>query len=181
MQLWENQTIVHALKHALKNYDYLEYDEAGSKHINALKVRVKPDHLSAKRDFSVAGNICKTLEKETGRRFFVPGVVTNGEPDWDTKWTWFNVREQPFHKNVKITYPNDKTDPVIVECYVGEYMNLFVGDPQITQYADANGEIKVEFHVVDRKTGTTKWSEAKNIPLDLLAKTAAEVIAKSAQ
>ena len=72
MQLWEDQAIVHALKHALKIYDYLEYDEAGSKHINALKVRVKPDHLSAKRYFSVAGNICKALEKETGRRFLFP-------------------------------------------------------------------------------------------------------------
>ena len=51
MQLWEDQTIIHVLKNALKSYDYLEYDEAGSKHINALKVRVKPDHLSAKRDF----------------------------------------------------------------------------------------------------------------------------------
>ena len=72
MQLWEDQAIVHALKHALQNYDYLEYDEAASKHINALKVKVKADHLNAKRDFSVAGNICKILEKETGRRFFCP-------------------------------------------------------------------------------------------------------------
>ena len=181
MQLWEDQRIVHALKHALKSYDYLEYDEAGSKHINALKVRVKPDHLSAKRDISVAGGICRVLEKETGRRFFVPSVVMPGSQNWAKGWTYFNVRELPFHKNVKITYPSDRTEPVIVECYVGEYMNLFVGDPQITQYADKNGEIKVEFRVVDRKTGDTKWSEAKNIALDLLAKTAAEVIAKSAQ
>ncbi len=181
MQLWEDQAIVHALKHALQNYDYLEYDEAASKHINALKVKVKADHLNAKRDFSVAGNICKILEKETGRRFFVPGVVTHGSQNWATEWTWFNVREQQLHKNVKITYPSDKTDPLIVECYVGEYMNLFVGDPQITQYADTNGEIKVEFRVVDRKTGDTRWSKTTNVALDLLAKTAAEVIAESAR
>ena len=91
------------------------------------------------------------------------------------------MREQQLHKNVKITYPSNKTDAVIVECYVGEYMNLFVGDPQITQYADANGEIKVEFRVVDRKTGDMRCSKATNVALDLLAKTAAEVIVESAQ
>ena len=69
MQLWEDQAVVHALEHALKSYDYLEYDEAGSKHINALKVRVKADHLNADRDISVAGKVCRALEKETGRRF----------------------------------------------------------------------------------------------------------------
>lgn len=181
MQLWEDQKVVHTLKHALESYDYLEYDEEASKRINGLKVKVKGTHLNADRDIAVAGTICGTLQRETGRRFFVPSVATHGGQNWNTDWTYFNVREQPFHKNVKITYPSDRTDPVIVECYVGEYMNLFVGDPQITQYADANGEIKVEFRVIDRKTGDTTLSEAKNIALDLLAKTAAEVIAKSAQ
>ena len=109
MQLWEDQTIVHALKHALKNYDYLEYDEAGSKHINALKVKVT--RLDAKRDISVAGNICRVLEKETGRRFFVPSVATIGSQNWAKGWTYFNVRELPFHKNVKITYPSDRSTP----------------------------------------------------------------------
>ena len=179
MQLWEDQTIVHALKHALKNYDYLEYDEAGSKHINALKVKVT--RLDAKRDISVAGNICRVLEKETGRRFFVPSVATIGSQNWAKGWTYFNVRELPFHKNVKITYPSDRSTPVVVECYVGEYMNLFVGDPQISQYTDENGEIKIEFRVVDRETDTTILSELKNVTLDLLAKTAAEVMHKSVQ
>ena len=181
MQLWEDQAVVHALEHALKSYDYLEYDEAGSKHINALKVRVKADHLNADRDISVAGKVCRALEKETGRRFFVPSVVTHGAQNWVKAWTYFNVRELPFHKNIKITYPPDRSKPVVVECYVGEYMNLFVGDPQISQYTDENGEIKVEFHVVDRKTGALRWTEAKSVALDLLAKTAAEVIAKSVQ
>ena len=179
MQLWENQTNVHALKHALKSYDYLEYDEAGSKHINALKVKVKPGHLNAERDISVAGSICKSLEKETGRRFFVPSVVTHGSQHWAKDWTYFNVRELPFHKNVKITYPSDRSKPVVVECYAGEYMNLFVGDPQISQYTDENGEIKIEFRVVDRETDMTILSELKNVTLDLLAKTAAEVTHKS--
>ena len=177
MQLWEDKKIVQALKHILEGYDYLEYDEAASKRINALKVKVT--RLEAKRDISVASDICKSLNKKTGRRFFVPSVVTQGSQSWITGWTYFNVREQPFHKNVKITYPSDKSKPVVVECYVGEYMNLFVGDPQIAQYADENGEIKIEFLVLDRKTGSTKWREAKNIALDLLAKTAAEVMAKS--
>ena len=181
MQLWKDQTIVHALKHALKGYDYLEYDEAGSKHINALKVRVKEDHLNADRDISVAGSICSALQRETGRRFFVPSVVTHGSQNWAKDWTYFNLREQQLHKNVKITYPSDRTEPVEVECYVGEYMNLFVGDPQIAQYTDENGEIKIKFRVVERKTGKTVLSELKNITLDLLSKTAAEIIHKSVQ
>lgn len=179
MQLWEDQKVVHALKHILKDYDYLEYDEAASKRINALKVKVT--RLDADRDISAAGDICSALQKETGRRFFVPSVVTQGSQSWITEWTYFNVRERPFHKNVKITYPPDRSKPVVVECYVGEYMNLFAGDPQITQYADANGEIKIKFQVIDRATGKTVLSELKNVALDFLAKTAAEVMTKSGQ
>ena len=89
------------------------------------------------------------------------------------------MRELPFHKNIKIAYPPDRSKPVVVECYLGEYMNLFVGDPQISQYTDENGEIKIEFQVVDRKTDTTILSERKNVTLDLLAKTAAEIMHKS--
>jgi hypothetical protein len=179
MQLWENQTIVDALKHILKDYDYLEYDETASKRVNALHVKVT--RLNAKRNISVAGKICKVLEKATGRRFFVPSVVSHGSQNWITEWPWFNVREQPFHKNVKITYPSDRNKPVVVECYVGEYMNLFVGDPQIAQYADENGDIKIKFHVVDRETGRTVLSELKNVGLDFLAKITAEVMTKSVQ
>ncbi len=181
MQLWEYQKVVHALEHILEGYDYLEYDEEASKRINALKVKVKEAHLNTKRDISVAGNICSALQRETGRRFFVPSVVTQGGQNWNTDWRYFNVREQQLHKNVKITYPSDRTEPVEVECYVGEYMSLFVGDPQIAQYTDENGEIKIKFRVVERKTGKTVLSELKNITLDLLAKTAAEVIHKSVQ
>ena len=177
MQLWKDQTVVEALNKILEDYDYLEYDEAASKRINALKVKVTRSDV--KRDISVAGRICRALEKETGRRFFVPSVVTHGAQNWAKVWTYFNVREQPFHKNVKITYPADSSKPVVVECYVGEYMNLFGGDPQIAQYTDENGEIKIEFRVIDRSTGETILSELKNVTLDLLAKTAAEAVHKS--
>lgn len=176
MQLWEDKKIVDALIHILENHEYLEYDESSSKRINALKVKVKEDHLDTDRDISVAGDICKALQKETGRRFFVPGVVTQGSKNWKSEWTYFNVREQQLHKNVKITYPSNRSEPVEVECYVGEFVNIFVGDPQITQYADQNGEIKIVFHGVDRKTGSTKSSDVMNINLDLLAKTASEFI-----
>ena len=178
MQLWEDQAVVHALEHILEGYDYLEYDEEASKRIKALKVKVKETCLDAKRDISVAGNICSALQRETGRRFFVPSVVTNGSQSWTKDWPYFNLRELPFHKNIKIAYPPDRSKPVVVECYLGEYMNLFVGDPQISQYTDENGEIKIEFQVVDRKTDTTILSERKNVTLDLLAKTAAEVMHK---
>jgi hypothetical protein len=60
-------------------------------------------------------------------------------------------------------------------------MNLFVGDPQIAQYADENGDIKIKFHVVDRETGRTVLSELKNVGLDFLAKITAEVMTKSVQ
>ena len=61
MQLWEDQKVVQALEHILKGYDYLEYDKEASKRLNALKVKVKGTHLNAKRDISVAGNICSAL------------------------------------------------------------------------------------------------------------------------
>ena len=77
------------------------------------------------------------------------------------------MNDQQFHKNVKITYPSDRTEPVVVECYIGEYMQVNVNDPHILRYADENGEIKIKFHVVDRKTGSTIRSEMKNISMEI--------------
>ena len=61
-------------------------------------------------------------------------------------------RQQSYHDNVTITYPNDNTKPIIVECYIREYMCFSLSDPQVTRYANEKGEIKVEFRVVDRRT-----------------------------
>ena len=71
MQLWEDKEIVNALNQILKDYDYLEYDEAFSKHGNALEVNVTC--FDIERDFSVGNKIgdeiCRRLGKATGRCF----------------------------------------------------------------------------------------------------------------
>ena len=91
IRLCEDQEIVDALKHILENYDYLEYDEEASERTNGLRVKVT--RLEADRDFSVTGHICRALEQSTGRRFFVPGVVTHGSQNWEEEWTFFTVHE----------------------------------------------------------------------------------------
>lgn len=95
MQLWQDQTIVDALQDILANYPYLEYDKTGSASSlsDVLKVKVKASCLTTERDISVAGSICRALERETGKKFFAPCVVTNGSQNWITDWTWFNIRE----------------------------------------------------------------------------------------
>lgn len=87
--LSEALDIVDALKQILEDYDYLEYDEATSKRINALRVKVT--RLNADRDFSVTGHICRALEQVTGKRFFVPGVVNS--QNRETEWTFFTLHE----------------------------------------------------------------------------------------
>ena len=193
MQLWEDQEIVDVLKHILKDYDYLEYDEAVSRHINGLQVKVT--RLDADRDISVASNICQALGQATERYFRPPTFNTLHPPTFNThgyqnlnkKWTSFNLHEQSFHKNVKITYPSDRTKPVEVECYAGEYMQVNINDPSILRYADEKGEIKFELRVVDRKTGSVVrrdtgnnlLNELKNILTDIAGKTIAELIKSS--
>lgn len=83
--------VVGALQQILEDYDYLEYDEAASKHSKGLRVIVTD--LKADRDFSVTNRICRALEQATGRRFFVPGVVTQGSQNWETEWTFFTVHK----------------------------------------------------------------------------------------
>ena len=161
MLLSENREVVDALNRILESYDYLEYDEQSSKRLNGLRVKVT--NLDADRNISVAGHICNALHEKTKRRFFVPGVVTQGAQNWATEWAWFDVQEQQYHKNVKITYPSDRSEPIEVECYAGEYMSLFVGDPQILQYADENGKIEIKFRVIERKTGKIISSELQNV------------------
>ncbi len=77
------------------------------------------------------------------------------------------MNDQQFHKNVKITYPNDRKDPIVVECYVNEYMQVNVNDPNILRYADENGKIKFEFRVVNRETDVIIRREVKNITAEI--------------
>ena len=77
------------------------------------------------------------------------------------------MNEQQFHKNVKITYPNDRNEPVVVECYVNEYMQVNVNDPNILRYANENGQIKMEFRVLNRETDSIIRCETKNIAMEI--------------
>ena len=77
------------------------------------------------------------------------------------------MNDQQCHKNVKITYPNDRNEPVVVECYVNEYMQVNINDPNILRYADENGQIKMEFCVVNRETNAIIRSEVKNIAMEI--------------
>ena len=70
-----------------------------------------------------------------------------------TQWHPLLNKQQHKHENVTIIYPNDYTEPIIVECYMGEHMSFVSSAPQVAQYADKNGEIKIEFRVFNRKTG----------------------------
>ena len=179
MQLWEDQKVVTALKQVLTNYDYLEYDETVSKRIGGLNIKVT--RLDADRDISAALNICKTLGQVTGKHFSAPSFNTHGHEDLYKKWTSFTLHEQQFHEGVKITYPKDNTKPLVIECYVGEFMRVDLKDPNILRYANEKGEIKIEFRVVDRKTGRAVkiWNEVKNIGTDIVAKTTAELLDKA--
>lgn len=77
------------------------------------------------------------------------------------------MNEQQFHKNVKITYPSDRNEPVVVECYVNEYMQVHVNDPNILRYANENGQIKMEFRVLNRETDSIIRCETKNIAMEI--------------
>ena len=77
------------------------------------------------------------------------------------------MNEQQFHKDVKITYPNDRNEPIVVECYVNEYMQVNVNAPNILRYADENGQIQIEFRVVNRETDSVIRSEVKNIAMEI--------------
>ncbi|RKU38427.1 hypothetical protein C6496_06345 [Candidatus Poribacteria bacterium] len=77
------------------------------------------------------------------------------------------MNDQQFHKNVKITYPNDRNEPIVVECYVNEYMQVNVNDPNLLHYADESGQIQIEFRVVNRETDSVIRSEVKNITMEI--------------
>ena len=179
MQLWEDRKVVNALKQVLTSYEKLEYDETVSKRIGGLNIKVT--HFDADRDNSVALNICKTLGQITGKHFSMPSFNIHGHQDLNKKWTSVTLHEQHFHENVKITYPKDNTEPLVIECYVGEIMQVDFRSPHILRYANEKGEIKTEFRVVDRKTGRAVkiWNEVKNIGTDIIAKTTADILDKA--
>ena len=111
----------------------------------------------------------------------MPSFNIHGHQDLNKKWTSVTLHEQHFHENVKITYPKDNTEPLVIECYVGEFMQVDFKSPHILRYANEKGEIKTEFRVIDRKTGRAVkiWNEVKNIGTDIIAKTTADLLDKA--
>lgn len=99
MRLSENQEIVRDLKMILEDYDYLEYDEARpnrDKKFEGLSIRVTSD---AERDIQVIANICKKLEKTTGRTyFFTYGGSYTGMDNLEAVWSFFTLRETKHEK-----------------------------------------------------------------------------------
>ena len=73
------------------------------------------------------------------------------------------MHERQFHTNVRITYPIDRTGPVVVECYVGEFMQVNLNDPNILRYADKNGTFNIVFKVINRNTGVVVKEEKQSI------------------
>ncbi len=94
MKLSEDRVVVQALKHILEHekYYFLEYDEEGSKNKDYLSVKVID--RKAKRDHSITNSIRKELERKTQRFFYPITSATNDSQDWNTVWTYFNIREK---------------------------------------------------------------------------------------
>lgn len=94
MRLSENQEIVGDLKQILKDYGYLEYDEARpnrDKQFEGLSIRVTSN---AERDVQVIVNICHRLKETTGRTyFFTYGGSYRGGDNLEEVWSFFTLRE----------------------------------------------------------------------------------------
>lgn len=187
MKLWEDMEIVDALNKVLLSYEYLEYDEKSSKGINGLCVRVKETHLNTERHISVVNNICRDLKEATGRSFFIAGVVN--AKNWQTDWTFFNLREesqdkQP-HENVKITYPHDRADTIVVEYYADEHCHFNRNDPNLLHYVDENDKINIKTIGIDRKTDKTifqvVYNKIEDVFTTIVAKSVVELISKFCQ
>ena len=72
MRLSENQKIVEDFKQILKDYDYLEYDEARPNRdarFEGLSITITSD---VDRDIQVITDICHRLEAVTRRNCFFP-------------------------------------------------------------------------------------------------------------
>ena len=75
MKLWQDKTVVTALKGILEAYPYLEYDEDETKRPltydkeGSLKVKITD---SSKKSTSIGNKIASELSKNTGRKFICP-------------------------------------------------------------------------------------------------------------
>ena len=99
MRLSENQKIVEDLKHILKDYDYLEYDEARPNRdarFEGLSITVTSD---VDRDIQVITDICHRLEAVTRRKYFFSyGGSYTGSDNLEEVWSFFTLREVKHEK-----------------------------------------------------------------------------------
>ena len=99
-----------------------------------------------------------------------------------TQWHPLLNKQQHNHENVTIIYPNDHTEPIIVECYIGEHMRFSSSASQVAQYTNKKGEIKIEFRVFNRKTGRLverTLNTLQSTGTDIVGRVTAELIDKS--
>ncbi len=89
MKLSENPKIVQTLKRILKKYDYLEYDENGSKD-DVLSVQVTAS--DTERDFEIYENVQDKLEKSTNMSFYVSANAYSERNDWIKAGNYFTLR-----------------------------------------------------------------------------------------
>lgn len=76
MELWQDKEVVNALKRILENYDYLQYDEAGSQR-SGCPLRVKVIKPSSENISSIIETIRQQLNEETGRSFTMIGEASS--------------------------------------------------------------------------------------------------------
>ena len=89
MKLSENHRIVQTLKRILKKYDYLEYDENGSKD-DVLSVQVTASDTEP--DFEICENVRNKLEKSTNLSFYVPANAYPERNDSVKVGNYFTLR-----------------------------------------------------------------------------------------
>lgn len=96
MKLSENQEVVEALKRILlENYDYLGYDEVGSRSKDFLYVVVKEEKcLDANRKKSDPDKIVNELKRQTGISFLYPRI---SGAHW-AQWSHFTIRSFRTHQ-----------------------------------------------------------------------------------
>lgn len=89
MLLTENSKIVQTLKHIVKNYDYLEFDEDRS---NDDVLSIKVIMSNTKRDLGCCEIIRQELENSTNLSFFISDNVSSEEETCVNGENYFTLR-----------------------------------------------------------------------------------------
>ena len=94
MKLAECQEVANALNLILKDYPYLEYNEASSQNHDFLRVKVKTTHLETKRDFPTdADKIREKLEEITKKKFRPISRSGDSSTKLDKHYRFFSIHK----------------------------------------------------------------------------------------